>query len=186
MITIIQKGDKILRAISENVEPREISSPKIQKIIQNLQQALEENIDGLAIACPQIGVSLRIFVISKRIFFLDDYGNPFPQSIQNTKKIYEDLIFINPQIINQSKKTQILLEGCLSIRGLYGDVKRSEKTTVKAYNKEGFIFTRGVSKIMAQIFQHEIDHLNGILFCDKAENLQELAIAPRARKNRAL
>jgi len=182
MITIIQKGNNILRAVSKSVTPKEILSPKIQKVIRDLQQALDENLDGLAIASPQIGVSLRIFVISKRIFSLDDFGNPLSKPIKDTKKIHKDIIFINPEIINQSKKTQVLLEGCLSVRGLYGNVERSEKATIKAYDVEGSIFTRGASKIMAQIFQHEIDHLDGILFTDKATDLQKMNISPRAVK----
>ncbi|MBU0723020.1 peptide deformylase [Patescibacteria group bacterium] len=182
MIAIIQKGDNVLRAVSKNVAPCEILSPKIQKVVKDLQQALDENLDGLAIAGPQIGVPLRIFVISKRIFSLDDFGHPLSKHIKNTEKIHKDIIFINPEIINQSKKTQVLLEGCLSVRSLYGNVERSEKATVKAYDIEGSVFTRGASKLMAQIFQHEIDHLEGILFCDKATDLQRMDISPRAVK----
>ena len=72
-----------------------------------------------------------------------------------------------------SKKRQILDEGCLSVRPLFGKVERSEKATVTAYDENGKKFTRGGSGLLAQIFQHEIDHLNGILFIDKATDLKE-------------
>ena len=64
-------------------------------------------------------------------------------------------------------------EGCLSVRWLYGDVDRSIKATIKAYDEEGKKFVRGGSGIVAQIFQHETDHLNGILFIDSAENIED-------------
>ena len=65
-------------------------------------------------------------------------------------------------------------EGCLSVRWLYGKVKRSEKATVRAHDETGKIFTKGASGLLAQAFQHEVDHLNGILFTDKATHLESL------------
>ena len=86
----------------------------------------------------------------------------------------EDLVFINPEIINLSKKKRKMEEGCLSVRWLYGQVNRHEKVTIKAYDENGKLMTVGASGLLAQIFQHEIDHLNGILFIDKAENVRDL------------
>ena len=65
-------------------------------------------------------------------------------------------------------------EGCLSVRWLYGKVERAEKITVRAYDENGKPFTMGASGLLAQAFQHEIDHLNGILFIDKATDLKEM------------
>jgi peptide deformylase len=65
-------------------------------------------------------------------------------------------------------------EGCLSVRYLYGKVRRSKKATIEAYNEHGKKFTAGASGILAQIFQHETDHLNGILFIDKAKQIEEI------------
>jgi peptide deformylase len=69
---------------------------------------------------------------------------------------------------------QLMPEGCLSVRWLYGDVERSTQATVTAYDEHGESFVRGASGLLAQIFQHEIDHLDGILFIDKAHNLEEV------------
>ena len=65
-------------------------------------------------------------------------------------------------------------EGCLSVRWLYGEVKRSTNATIRAYDEDGKVFTRGGGGLLSQIFQHEIDHLDGIIFTDKAKNLVEL------------
>ena len=66
-------------------------------------------------------------------------------------------------------------EGCLSVRWLYGEVKRSTNATILAYDEKGEKFTRGAGGLLAQIFQHETDHLDGILFTDKARNLEEMS-----------
>ena len=87
---------------------------------------------------------------------------------------YPDLVFINPKITKLSKKKVNVPEGCLSVRWLYGDVKRSSNATIEAYDENGKKITRGAGGLLAQIFQHETDHLNGVLFIDKARNLQEI------------
>ena len=174
MIEIIQKGDPVLRAIAKEIPTDEITSSKVQKTILNMKQAVVENDDGIAIAAPQINVSLRIFMISKRIFLFDEEGKPLPDTTPEDVGKHKDLIFINPEITNRSKKTQWLMEGCLSVRGIYGKVERSEKATIKAFDENGKLFTRGASGLLAQTIQHENDHLNGILFCDKAKDLEEI------------
>ncbi|VAW18917.1 Peptide deformylase, partial [hydrothermal vent metagenome] len=151
----------------------EIKSPKLQKILSNMKEALESQEDGVAIAAPQIGVPLRIFVVSHRAFEVQ--GNLVKDnSLQDFEDTYKDLIFINPEIVKLSKKKEWLDEGCLSVRWLYGEVNRFTNATVSAYDEHGEKFTRGAGGLLAQIFQHEIDHLDGILFTDKAENIQEV------------
>ncbi len=174
MIKIIQIGDLVLRATAKKVAVDKIISPEIQKVLENMKQAIVENDDGIAIAAPQINVSLRIFLVSKRIFLIDKEGKPLPDITPEEIDNYKDLVFINPEITNQSKKTQWLMEGCLSIRGVYGKVERSEKATIKAFDENGKLFTRGASGLLAQTIQHENDHLDGILFIDKAKDLEKI------------
>ena len=181
---IIQKEDKILRRISKEVAISDIKKPKIKKIIQKMKEALNAEEDGVAIAAPQIGENLRIFVISKKIFEIMDeekIQNKTPkiekENILKDKKgknIYKDMVFINPKILKTSKKQMLAEEGCLSVRWLYGKVKRAEKTLIKAYDENGKLFTFGGSGLLSQAFQHETDHLDGILFIDKAINLKEI------------
>jgi peptide deformylase len=172
MVEIVQKGHPVLRQHAEEVPVEEISSPKIQKILQDMKDALEKQEDGVAIAAPQIGIPLRIFIVSKRVHVLDNEGR-LKEPIENAKN-YEDSVFINPQILKVSRKKHWVPEGCLSVAGIFGSAFRSKQASVRACNEKGEIFTRGGSGLMAQIFQHEVDHLEGILFCDHARNLQEM------------
>jgi len=170
-IKIVQKEEPVLRKIAINILPEEIKTPRIQKIIKDMKSALESQEDGVAIAAPQIGLPLRIFVVSKRAeIIMKGLENPTQEEMLE----FKDPVYINPEIKKLSRTKQKLDEGCLSVRYLYGKVTRAEKATVSAYDENGKKFTQGGSGLLAQIFQHEIDHLNGILFIDKADNLQEI------------
>ena len=85
----------------------------------------------------------------------------------------KDLVFINPKISKLSRDKDWMPEGCLSVRWLYGKTFRSKKATITAYDENGQKFTRGASGLLAQIFQHETDHLNGVLFIDHAKDVKE-------------
>jgi len=166
MREILQKDEPLLREKAQEVDLKKIASSEIKKIIKEMKEALAIQTDGVAIAAPQIGYPLRIFVVSKKVF---DFNEDFKTETEN-----EDMVFINPEIVSQSKKAELKEEGCLSCRYLYGKVKRKEKTRVRAYGSDGKIFEYGGSGLMSQIFQHEIDHLEGVLFIDKAENLHKI------------
>jgi len=171
-MTIVQKENPILRSKAREVPISEITSGRISNILKEMRSALTQEPDGVAIAAPQIGHELRIFIISKRAFELDaEKPQARDEGIEEKPK---NLIFINPTILRLSKKKEWVEEGCLSIRWLYGFVKRSVKATVRAYNEKGEVFERGGSGILAQIFQHEIDHLDGVLFTDKARDIHEM------------
>ncbi len=80
----------------------------------------------------------------------------------------------------------MLEEGCLSVRYLYGKVSRGKKATVVAYDEKGQKFERGGTGLLAQIFQHEVDHLNGILFIDKAKYLEDMPPHPKEEKGKKI
>lgn len=171
MKKILQKEEKVLHEIAKEIPIADISSFKIQNILNEMSLALKEQDDGVAIAAPQIGYNLRIFVVSGKIFdedFIRGEGLP-----KNKKNIPNDLIFINPVISKLSKEKAWVPEGCLSVRWLYGMTHRSKKATVIAYDENGKKFIKGASGLLAQIFQHETDHLDGILFIDHAKDLKE-------------
>jgi len=171
MVIIVQSEDKVLRKISKEVPISDITKPKIQKIISDMSIALDSQYDGVAIAAPQIGVSLRIFIVSGRVFdeaFIKGEN-------QNIQKIKEpNMVFINPVVKKTSKDRKLMMEGCLSVRPLYGKVRRATRATVEAYNEHGKKFTKDGSGLLAHIFQHETDHLDGVLFIDKAKDLHEI------------
>jgi peptide deformylase len=171
MQKIVQNGDPVLRKRAREVPVKEIVSPKIKNIISKMKEALESQKDGVAIAAPQIGEDLRIFVISGNVF--DPRFKRGEKIPETRKKKDADMVFINPKFLKMSKKTAWLEEGCLSVRWLYGEVKRSLNAKVEAYDEKGKKFERGGGGIIAHIFQHEIDHLDGILFIDKAKNIRE-------------
>src|SRR3989344_1630662 len=165
MRKILQKEDKVLRRIAKEVPVGKITSLEIKKTLREMSAALASQKDGVAIAAPQIGYSLRIFLVSGKIFNKRS-------DLRDSKK-YPDLIFINPKILKLSRDKDWLPEGCLSVRWLYGQTLRSKKVRIEAYDEKGKKFTRGAAGLLAQIFQHETDHLNGVLFIDHAKEVKE-------------
>lgn len=167
-----------MRGISKEIPVEDITSPKIKKIIKEMSEALDSQDDGVALAAPQIGYLLSIFVVSGKVFdkdFLEERterisGNG-KKKASKKKKNLKNMVFINPKISKLSKDKEWVPEGCLSMRWLYGQTKRSKKATVTAYDETGKKFTRGASRLLAQIFQHETDHLKGVLFTDHAKDV---------------
>lgn len=178
MVKILQQDAPVLRAEAELVNPKDFGSPRLKKILHDMRVALEKEEDGVAIAAPQIGVPLRIFVVSHRVFEMDDttpQTTSQGETLAPTKKApAHDMIFINPSLLKVSRKKKWVPEGCLSVRWLYGEVARADKATVRAYDEQGKLFTRGAGGLLAQIFQHETDHLNGVLFIDTARNVEKV------------
>ena len=174
-MTIIQKDNPTLHLIAREVSAEELGTPKIQKIIENMKEALHAEEDGVAIAAPQIDISFRIFVVSGKVPKLIEMQEKKETDIdlKDIKENIPDEIFINPKIVKASKTRAVMEEGCLSVRWLYGKVKRSKQVTIEAMNEKGEPIKRGASGLIAQIFQHEIDHLDGILFIDKATDIEE-------------
>jgi|SRR3989338_1887478 len=161
MNEILQVENKILRLRSEAVAGEQIKSAKISKLLELMQRLLDASPDGVALAAPQVGRNVRIFIISPKAF-----GDHAP--------IGEHLVYINPVVTRLSAKKIECDEGCLSVRNVYGRIKRHEKVTVEAFDERGNRFIRGASGLLAEIFQHEIDHLDGILFIDNAKDLREV------------
>ena len=192
MKKILQKEEKVLREIAKEVRVSDIKTIKIRKILKEMSEALKSQDDGVAIAAPQIGYSLRIFVVSRKVFATSSSAegtapdsaesalplgpSPYdkPRSVNSTleKVTVNDLIFINPKISKLSREKDWVPEGCLSVRPLYGKTFRSKKATATAYDENGKKFTRGASGLLAQIFQHETDNLHGILFIDHANDVK--------------
>ncbi len=166
MAHIVQRNEPILRDKAKAVLVADIGSKKIADIIEQMKSAMHSQKDGVAIAAPQIGELLQIFIIS---------GELLKKADKNYKGDETDLIFINPKITRLSRDKAEMEEGCLSVRWLYGKVKRSTRATLEAHNEKGEKIVRGASGLLAQIFQHECDHLSGILFTDKANEVWEMS-----------
>lgn len=175
---IKQLGDPMLRKIAKPVAGSGIASEKISSAIKHMAAKLRSTANGIAIAAPQIGISLRIFLVLERVYKPELYYTDAPNGTarQKPKKQEEPvMVFINPKILRHSRAMKPLEEGCLSVEGKYGNVRRYEKVTVEARDEYGKKFTRGASGLFAQVIQHETDHLEGIVFVDKATALHVIS-----------
>lgn len=164
---IVQEGDPVLRGKAKAVAKKDIGSAKITAIIARMKKALAKEAFGVAIAAPQIGEPLRIFVISGKVFA------PVLKDGEKAPPPPPDRVFINPEITRLSRKKAEMSEGCLSVRGKYGTVMRHEKASIKALDERGKTVTYHGAELVGHIFQHECDHLDGILYTDKAIQMEE-------------
>lgn len=147
---IVKEPDPILREISKPV-PK--ITPNIHKLLDDMADTMYDA-HGVGLAAPQIGILKRVIVI--------DTGEEDAELIE----------MINPEIL-ESSGTQLGPEGCLSIPGISGDVNRFDNITVKGLDRDGHEVIIQANGFLARVFQHEIDHLNGVLFTDKAEIIYE-------------
>lgn len=161
MAKLVVQEHPALHTIAEEVTDEEIRSGVLAKILKDMRSALKSyNVDGfiaVAIAAPQIGISKRIFLVEDQSKDRDDALPSF--------------VAVNPTIVKTSRKTHMVGEGCLSVPDQYGLVRRHTNVTLRARNEYGETFERGAGGLLAQIMQHECDHLDGILFIDRAEKI---------------
>jgi peptide deformylase len=127
---------------------------KLQTLIDDMIETMRAA-PGVGLAAPQVGVSERLIVV--------EYGDEDDE--EAPKKLYA---LINPELKVTSTETQVGVEGCLSVPGLLGEVERSLEVTVKGQNRRGQLMRVKAKGWLARIFQHEIDHLNGVVFTNRA------------------
>lgn len=143
----------------------------ITKFDKELQTLIDDMIEtmrdapGVGLAAPQVGVSERLAVIE---YAEEDDDEDGTEGAEKPAKPKQLIVIINPEIVKASEEKVNGIEGCLSIPGLLGEVERHEALQVKALNRYGKPVKLKVDGWMARIFQHEIDHLNGVLFTDLA------------------
>jgi peptide deformylase len=131
--------------------------PDFQELVDDMIETMRQA-PGVGLVAPQVGESIRLIVV--------EYGDEDNEEIP--PKLY---VMANPDITRTSTETLLGTEGCLSIPGIQGDVERFESLTVKGLNRHGHPMTVKAKGWLARIFQHEIDHLDGVLFVDRAEKL---------------
>jgi len=170
-LPIILLPKPVLRQVAKEVATGAIKTSEIQKLISSMKETLKNTADGVGLAAPQVGESLRIFLVSEEAEYVDN--KKLPESVEkrseDKKRDWKYFVYINPVVKKISKGKIEYPEGCLSVPGKFGIVKRNEKITVEAYDETGRKFTRGASKFFARVIQHELDHLNGTIFIDKVE-----------------
>ncbi|MBI2039440.1 MAG: peptide deformylase [Candidatus Niyogibacteria bacterium] len=174
-MTIIQQSNPLLHQKSEHIPIANIPQKATQNLIERMKRTLRAEPDGIGLAAPQIGVSKAVFIVSEHVLRPPEAKEETDEARKKQKETERYLVFINPRIMKLSKKTKLMHEGCLSVRGVYGMVKRSTNVTVEAYDEYGKKFTRGAGGLLAHVIQHETDHVNGILFIDTALSVEKAA-----------
>ena len=180
--SVIIHPASILQGVAYPVPIEDIGSAKIKTIIKRMSEALRNSADGIGIAAPQIGEPLQIFLASEEALKYDK-AKEMEEDDRNQHH-WEYYVFINPVITNYSRKKLREMEGCLSVPGKFGVVERSEKVTIEAYDEHGQKITRGASKLYARLMQHEVDHLSGHLFIEKAKDLVDIRKKKQLRMER--
>jgi peptide deformylase len=143
----------------------------VKKFDQDLQTLIDDMIDtmrdapGVGLAAPQVGVSQRLIVI--------EYADqPEADEDDEPRKVKPKLyVMINPEIVKTSEETVMGVEGCLSVPALVGEVERFEEVQVKGLNRHGQPMKVKAAGWLARIFQHEVDHVNGVIFTQRAERV---------------
>ena len=141
--------DPVLKQKSKRVRTIDGS---IRKLIDNMLETMHAA-PGVGLAAPQIGVPLRVIVIG------------IPEE--------EDIALINPQVVRRTGE-RLVNEGCLSIPGYVGEIKRAESVRVKGRDQTGKEIRIKANELLAQVLEHEIDHLNGVLYIDYLESMDKL------------
>ena len=148
VLPIVKVDNPVLREKAKKVTRIDAS---IQKLIDDMIETMHAA-NGVGLAAPQVGVSLRIIVVQE--FLENEEGELEPGQV---------ITLINPEIIKTSGEYETE-EGCLSLPGYVGTIKRAEKATVKGLNRQGKEIRIKADGLLAEAFQHEVDHINGILF----------------------
>lgn len=157
VLDIVTVPNKVLKT---KAKPVSDFGPELQQLIDDMVETMREA-PGVGLAGPQVDRLLRVIVVE----FGDEEDEEVPPTLYT---------LVNPEISKMSKETVTGTEGCLSIPELIGDVERAESVTVKAQNRHGQVVKIKASGWLARIFQHEVDHLNGVLFTDRTTLIYRL------------
>ncbi len=167
-LAVIELGNPILRQVAEmipinNDSPTSpLPNPQIQTLIDQLLLTVNQS-NGVGIAAPQVGESVRLFIVASR-------PNPrYPNAPE-----MEPTPMLNPRMIAHSAETKKDWEGCLSVPGIRGLVPRHTTIQVEYTGRDGILYQQTLTDFVARIFQHELDHLDGIVFLDRVETTYDL------------
>ena len=168
ILPIVAYGDPVLRKVAVDIDA---SYPDLQKLITNMRETMY-NASGVGLAAPQIGKSIRLFLIDASPFAEDkDLSNEDKETLKTFNKV-----FINAKILEEEGDGWAFNEGCLSIPDVREDVFRQPKITIAYFDEKFEKHTETLEGLAARVFQHEYDHIEGILFTDKLSSLKKRII----------
>ncbi len=156
-------GSEVLRRKSEDVDLGDKEG--IKTLVQNLKDTLQDS-EGCGLAAPQIGVSKRVLIVD---------GTEMTDPYDYLKDFRRTLI--NPKVLEESENTAVYNEGCLSIPGIYADVRRPESITVEYYDEDLKKVTEKFDRFACRMIQHELSHLEGDLFTDHVAPIRKKMLA---------
>ena len=142
-------------------------TPEIRTLVDDMVETMRAA-PGVGLAAPQVGVSLRVIVVEYA------EGSEEPRPAGEPEPVPELYVLINPEITRHSRAKVTGVEACLSVPGFSGEVERSGEVVVKGYNTHGAPIRIRAKGWLARIFQHEIDHLDGVLYVDRASKVWEI------------
>ncbi|HMD03532.1 MAG TPA: peptide deformylase, partial [Candidatus Baltobacteraceae bacterium] len=154
---IITDGHPTLRKVAKRVPPGDIADPLFQQLIDDMFETMYDA-PGIGLAAPQVNIGKRLFVV--------DLGTD--------KAEHGPLVFINPKFTTKEGEI-VSIEGCLSVPGMIGDLTRFERIVCSALDRDGKRFEVEGSELFGRCLQHEMDHLDGVLYIDKASNIRPAA-----------
>jgi len=163
-------GNPILRKKAKKVPLDFLKTKKFKELIKQMIYTMRRT-HGVGLAAPQIGESLSIAVLETR-----------PTNTRPDLERKGPIVIVNPKIVKYSKEKIEGWEGCLSFNGVRGSVPRSKDITVEYYNENGKKISEKATGLWARIFQHEIDHLNGIVYVDNMKDMKSLTTLQEFKK----
>jgi len=174
ILKVARMGHPVLRVKAKPVPPSEIAGPLVQNLIDSMIDTMAEY-HGAGLAAPQVHEGLRIFVA--RLVGDDDDGDDDGDNGEESGEETDPgvIAIINPEITPVGRHTVDDWEGCLSIPDLRGLVSRHRDIKVRAFDREGQRVDIEATGYMARVFQHETDHLDGVLFLDRMKTLKSLS-----------
>lgn len=168
ILPIVAYGDPVLRKVAVDIDA---DYPDLQKLITNMRETMY-NASGVGLAAPQIGKSIRLFLIDASPFAEDeDLSDEDRETLKTFNKV-----FINAKILEEEGDEWAFNEGCLSIPDVREDVFRQPKITIEYFDENFEKHTETLEGLAARVFQHEYDHIEGILFTDKLSSLKKRII----------
>ncbi len=165
-LKIVQTGEPVLRAPARPLSVDEINMPGMRELLTHMRDTMRDA-PGVGLAAPQVGLGIQLAVIEDRADYLAGIK---PEILAERERApVQYFALFNPRIVKYSEETTEFFEGCLSVAGFSGLVRRSRTVTVEYLNELGEPQTLEASGWFARILQHEIDHLNGRLYIDRME-----------------
>lgn len=168
---IVTLPDPILR---RKAKPITKFDRDLQVLVDDMIETMREA-PGVGLAAPQVDVSQQLIVVEYAEEDDEEEAEATDEAEAKPPKPKKLFVMINPEIVKASEEKVIGIEGCLSIPGLQGEVERHEAIQIRGLNRHGRPTKLKVDGWMARIFQHEIDHINGVLFTDRATRVWKLA-----------